>query len=177
MEYYNKNIQLDKDVIKDVFTEIKLDTKMLVFGLGHDSKMWYESVGKNAFFIENNDSYIDLNKNHISENNIIKYNYETTCLSSFNLSDDTIKNFMIPEKIMNEAPFDIIIIDGPEGFSSIKPGRLIPCYWSTLLSKPGTIIYIDDANRNLEKFCIEKYFKNNVKKEFHKRNKCVKIYI
>ena len=177
MEYYNKNIQIDKDVIQDVFTEIKPNTKMLVFGLGHDSKMWYESVHKNAFFIENNDNYIDLNKNHISSNNIIKYDYKTTCLSSFNLSDDIIKKFIIPEKILNEAPFDIIIIDGPEGFAPLKPGRLIPCYWSTFLSKSGTIIYIDDANRNLEKFCIEKYFKNNVKKEFLKRNKCVKIYI
>lgn len=61
---------------------------------------------------------------------------------------------------MKEAPFDIIIIDGPEGYSSEKPGRLLPCYWSTILSKPGTVIYVDDANRTLEAYCIETYFKS-----------------
>jgi hypothetical protein len=139
--------------------------------------MWFESTNKNTFFIEHNDKYIEMNKNHISSNNIIKYEYKTNCFSSFVLSDNEIQNFVIPEKIMNEAPFDIIIIDGPEGFSPEKPGRLIPCYWSTILSKPGTIIYIDDANRKLEKFCIEKYFKNYYKKEFNKREKCVKILL
>jgi len=177
MEHYNNYIQIDKDVIEDVFAEIKPNTKMLVFGLGHDSKMWYEGVNKNAFFIENNDDYIKMNINHIPPNNIIKYDYKITCLTSFKLTENEIKEFVIPEKLINEAPFDIIIIDGPEGFCYTKPGRLIPCYWSTLLSKPGTIIYIDDANRKLESFCIEKYFKQYDKKEFSKRDKCVKIYI
>lgn len=177
MEHYNSNIQIDKDVIEDVFSEIKANTKMLVFGLGYDSKMWYEGNNKNTFFIENNDKFIQLNMKNISAENIIKYDYVTTCLSSFTLNDNEIKDFFIPEKIVNEAPFDIIIIDGPEGFSPEKPGRLIPCYWSTLLSKPGTVIYIDDANRRLENFCIEKYFKKFLKKEFKKRDKCVKIYI
>ena len=60
---------------------------MLVFGLGYDSKMWYEAVNKNAFFIEHNDKYIEMNKDCISVNNIIKYDYKTNCLSSFELTD------------------------------------------------------------------------------------------
>lgn len=177
MEYYNANIQLDKEVIKDVFTEIKKNTKMLVFGLGYDSKMWYKGNHSNTFFVENNDNYIQMNINVIPKNNIIKYNYNTTCASSIQLTDDQIKKFNVPEKIMNEAPFDIIIIDGPEGYSLDKPGRLLPCYWSTLISKPGTVIYIDDANRTLETYCIKKYFTNNIKKEFSRRNKCIKVYM
>ena len=177
MEYYNSNVQIDKDVVKDVFTEIKPNTKMLVFGLGYDSKMWYEANHKNTFFIENNDKYIQLNIQDIPADHIVKYDYRTTCASSIQLTDDTIKDFIIPDKIMNEAPFDIIIIDGPEGYSPEKPGRLIPCYWSTLLSKKGTVIYVDDANRKVEDYCINKYFKDYRKSEFNKRDKCVKIYI
>lgn len=52
MEYYNDKIQLDKLVIKDVFDNIKPNTKMLVFGLGFDSKMWCEGTNKNTFFIK-----------------------------------------------------------------------------------------------------------------------------
>lgn len=177
MEYYNSNIQLDKDVITDVFTEIKPNTKMLVFGLGYDSKMWYKGNHSNTFFIEHNDIYIEMNKKDIPATNIIKYTYRTSCASSMKLSAEQICAYTIPEKIMKEAPFDIIIIDGPEGYSSEKPGRLLPCYWSTILSKPGTVIYVDDANRTLEAYCIETYFKSYKKKEFNKRDKCVKIYM
>jgi hypothetical protein len=176
MNFYNSRIQLDKDVINDVFTHIKENTKMLVFGLGYDSKMWYEG-NKNTFFVENKEKYIQMNINNIPANNIIQYDYKTTCSSSITLSDKEIHTFIIPEKLLKEGPFDIIIIDGPEGYSPLTPGRLIPCFWSTLLSKKGTLIYIDDATRQLETFCIEKFFSNYPKKEFTKREKCVKIYM
>jgi hypothetical protein len=176
MEYYNTNIQIHKEVIDDVFSHFTSSSKMLVFGLGYDSKMWYEGNSKNTFFIENNDFYIDLNKD-IPKNNVIKYDYKTTCSESMELSDSKISSFKIPKKILSEAPFDIIIIDGPEGHTRESPGRLIPCYWSTILSKPSTIIYIDDASRPLENFCIEKYFLKYSKKVFTSRKICVKIYV
>jgi hypothetical protein len=177
MEYYNSNIQIDKSVINDVFTHFNSNSKMLVFGLGYDSKMWYEGNKKNTFFIENKDEYIKMNIKDIPQDNIIKYDYKTTCSSCIKLTDNEINDFKIPEKIVKEGPFDIIIIDGPEGFSPEKPGRLIPCYWSTMLSKPGTVIYVDDSNRHLENFCIKKYFQQYQKKEFPNRDKCTKIYI
>ena len=177
MQYYNKNIQLHKNVINDVFSNIKVNTKMLVFGLGYDSKMWYEGNNSNTFFIEDKEKYIELNKKDIPNDNIIEYNYKTLCKNSKNLTDDEIKKFIIPEKLLKLAPFDIIIIDGPEGYNDEKPGRLIPCYWTTLLSKKGTIIYVDDSNRPLEDFCIKKYFNTYVKENFIERGKCTKIYI
>ncbi len=39
MEYYNTNIQIHKEVIEDVFSHFTPTSKMLVFGLGYDSKM------------------------------------------------------------------------------------------------------------------------------------------
>ena len=51
MEYYNKNIQISKEVIEDIFSNFADETKMLVFGLGYDSKMWYNG-NKNTYFIE-----------------------------------------------------------------------------------------------------------------------------
>jgi hypothetical protein len=175
MNHYNLNIQLSNDIINDIFTEFKPDTKMLVFGLGYDSKMWYEGTNKNTFFVENNDVYIELNKNDISSDNIIKYYYNTKCSLSDKLKDNEINEFIIPEMIVKQAPFDIILIDGPEGYSGEKPGRLIPCYWSLMLSKPGTLIYVDDANRPLEQYCIEKFYKEYSKRLIN--NRCMKIKI
>jgi len=176
MEYYNKHIQIDKKVIDDVFSNIKANTKMLVFGLGYDSMMWYKGNNKNTFFVENNDKYIQLNSKYIPSDKIIKYDYKTNCISSQELTESEIQKFEIPEKILQNAPFDIIIIDGPEGYSPEKPGRLIPCYWSSLISKQGTLIYVDDSSRVLEDFCIKKYFPTNIKQEFSEREKCTKIY-
>jgi hypothetical protein len=177
MEYYNKNIQIDKNVIEDIFKNITPTTKILVFGLGYDSKMWYEGNNKNTFFVEDKNEYIELNKQDIPIDNIIKYNYKTTCEISPKLSDNQIKSFTIPEKIKQLAPFDIIIIDGPEGYSRDRPGRLIPCYWSTLLSKPESLIYVDDSSRILESYCVKKFFNNKIKTIFPKRYGCTKIYM
>jgi hypothetical protein len=176
MEFYNSKIQLGIEVIQDVFLNTTPNTKMLVFGLGYDSKMWYEN-NKNTFFIENNDEYIKLNEQDIPLLNIIKCDYTTTCKTSMSLTDEQIHKFKIPESLVNLAPFDIIIIDGPTGYDENTPGRLIPCFWSTLLSKKGTIIYIDDSSRALEGWCIQKYYKNNVHKIFTERLGCTKIII
>jgi hypothetical protein len=175
MEFYRNEIQIDKKVINDIFQNYTPTTRMLVFGLGYDSKMWYNR-NKDTYFIENNDKFINLNRKDIPPENIIKYDYKNINVnSSFNLNDDAISEYNIPEKIKNLAPFDIILIDGPEGCHRTAPGRLIPCYWTTLLSKPGTIIYIDDSSRKLETFCINKFFKHNKKEVFEERLHCTKI--
>ena len=99
MEFYNKNIQISKEVIKDVFSNFTPNTKMLVFGLGYDSKMWYNG-NKNTYFIEDNKEYINLNINDIPKSQIIKYEYKNLNVNnSFTMSDDNIKQFIIPEEI------------------------------------------------------------------------------
>ena len=175
MEYYNKSIQISKHVIKDVFTNFTSNTKLLVFGLGYDSKVWYNG-NKNTYFIESNNKYINLNKNDIPESNIFKYDYKNIKVKdSFKMSIDDIKKYVIPEKIKNLAPFDIIIIDGPEGYQDDSPGRLIPYYWSTILSKKGTIIYGDDSSRKLENYFLNNFFKDKEKILFKDRLGCTKI--
>ena len=176
MEHYNKNIQLDIKVIKDIFANITPTTKMLVFGLGYDSKMWYLGNNKNTFFVENKQEYINLNKNDIAASNIIKYDYKTTCETSTKLSDEEIQQFEIPKELRDLAPFDIILIDGPEGYNIYTPGRLLPCYWATQLATLGTLIYVDDSVRPLEDYCIKKYFSKTLNELFTERNQCTKVY-
>ena len=99
MDFYNKSIQISKKVIEDVFSNFTPNTKMLVFGLGYDSKMWYNG-NKNTYFIESNDEFINLNKNDIPTSNIIKYEYKNINVrDSFKMSVDDINKYIIPEKI------------------------------------------------------------------------------
>ena len=175
MEHYNKKIQIDKKVVDDVFANIKPGTKMLVFGLGYDSKMWYEGTNKNTYFVEDKEEYIQLNINDVPASNIIKYEYTTMCKNIMAMTDSELKKCNVPEKLLELAPFDIIIVDGPEGWSGDKPGRLIPCYWASLLSKKGTIIYVDDSCRAVENYCIHKFFPSNISEIFPDRSRCTKI--
>jgi glucuronoxylan 4-O-methyltransferase len=125
MEYYTDKIQLHKCVINDIFDNITSSTKMLVFGLGYDSKMWYEGNNKNTFFVEDNKYYVKLNENDIPSSHIIQYKFETTCEQCMKLTNEEISNFVCPPELITNGPFDIILIDGPQGWNKDCPGRLI----------------------------------------------------
>jgi hypothetical protein len=187
--YKDVNVQnnlttINKNVILDIFNNIGNNKNMLVFGLGVESKMWYEKNGNNTYFVEDKDENIDLVKNDIPQDNIIKYEYKTCCKTCGLLKSKQIKEFKIPEQLLRLAPFDVILIDGPDNYHSggyikkyaKKPGRLIPCYWSSLLNKPGTLIYLNDSEHVLENYYIKRFFNDNVKEEFIGVQNCTKIY-
>ena len=176
-KYYNANIQTTKVVINDIAQQcFNSGKKMLVFGLGYDSNLWYNLTGQNTYFVEDNIAYINLNKN-IDSSHIIHYIYTgVTVPSSFKLTDQDIEAFKIPDELLDIAPFDIIYIDGPTGWNNNCPGRLLPIYWSAnFLSKKETVIYIDDCKRPLETYCIDKFFKDNVKEFLDVGQGCMKI--
>jgi hypothetical protein len=175
IKYYNKNIEIDKNVIDDIYNLKK--EKALIFGLGNDSKMWY-NMFKEVYFIENLEEWI--NKSDIPKENIIKYEYNNiTVKSSFNINLDNLeKLFPIPDKIKEIKDIDIIIIDSPKGGCDENPGRLIPIFWtSKYLASKKTIVYIDDSNRKLEKYSIDKLCKNFESRIlFKNRNGCMKLW-
>lgn len=176
--YYNNNIQIHINVINDILQECKRKpTKMLVFGLGNDSILWYNATNKNTIFVEDDINYI--NFTNIPQDNIIKYNYsDITVSKSMNLTIGDIEKYKIPDKLIELSPFDIIIIDGPKGYRDNHPGRLLPIYWSKYyLSKPGTILYIDDSKRLLESNCINRFLIANKVKYFHERDGCDKCIV
>lgn len=170
--YYNNNIQLSKNIIIEILKNIVDENKkVLIFGLGNDSLLWYKAnKEKNIFFVENNSIYIEKNRN-IDREYIIKYNYKdiTVDKSIKNLID--VKKYKIPKKLLNQKPFDIILIDGPEGYSNDSHGRELPFYWSkNFLMHEKTKIFIDDFNRDLEYELFLKYFGNYKYFYFPERN-------
>jgi hypothetical protein len=182
--YENNIILLNKDLVLDICNNIGNNKKMLVFGLGFESKMWYEKNGKNTYFVEDKDEKINKFEGEIPAENIIKYEYKTCCETCGLLKSKQIKEFKLPEELLSLTPFDVIVIDGPENYHSRryikkyakKPGRLIPCYWSSLLNKSGSIVYVNHSELVLEDYFIKRFFNDNVKEEFIGVHKCTKIY-
>ena len=178
----DKRIQLDIKVINDIVHEVrnKPNLKMLVFGLGYDSKLWFKELGKNVYFVEHDKKYVNLN-NTIPQKNIIEYGYRNiNVYDSLKRVQNTsyIESYKMPTELAKVGPFDIILIDGPLGYSSNTPGRLLPMYWAKhRLSKADTLIYVDDIKRPLESKCYDAYFSQLSTEIFQERGGCAKIRI
>ena len=176
-KYYNSNIQMHPKVIDDICKDC-VHKKMLVWGLGYDTPLWWNVADNNTYFIESKDMYIELNKD-IPDKNIVKYTYpDINVRQSLDYPEKFISR-NVPESILKLGYFDVIIIDGPYGNSDNGPGRLLPIYWSlNYLSKPNTVIYIDDSNRELEAFCIKKYCKpDQIVKKYPYRKGTIKYIV
>jgi hypothetical protein len=153
----NKNIQTSKEVMRIILSHLSKmqNPKMLVFGLGYDSQLWFNATNKNTFFIEDNKTYIDLCKNKIPLTNVCHFVYNTKV--KFGIPNN-LNSVSPPQHIIKNAPYDAIFIDGPAGYDDEKPGRTLPMFWCNQLCAKGGLIFIDDSNRKLEKQCIEKFF-------------------
>jgi hypothetical protein len=174
--WYRDDIQIHTNVIGDILDECEgKNVRMLVFGLGNDSNLWHNVTNKNTTFVEDDIHYINTN----TDKNVIHYKYSNiTVCKSYTMTIEDIHKYPIPEELLNLAPFDIIIIDGPRGYKEDHPGRLLPIYWSKYyLSKTGTIIYVDDSKRELESKCIERFLSDNRVKHFPQRGGCDKFII
>lgn len=158
VNYWNKNIQVDKDIACEIAKKA-FGKKMLVFGLGYDSLFWYHATKGQTYFVEDDEDFIFFNKDLLK--NIIPCNYHGTSVSK---SLDFLKNpsrsyysLSPPIELIKLAPYDLIFVDGPKGFSNDLPGRLHPIKWSSNIINNKGSIYIDDAGRQLEKKAVEKY--------------------
>lgn len=190
--FYTASIQLEKAVITDLHQLINRlrsergehgdPVTMLVFGLGHDSRMWHEATGHHTYFVEHDRSWIARYTDMIPVDRIAHYEYPTTVrrtMEEWSSIEEGLSAFSLPSMIGHHAPYDIILIDGPTGYNGDCPGRVLPCFWSSRpgLARTGTRVYIDDARRSLEKRCIETFFVrrgHSLELFFEKRDGCAK---
>jgi hypothetical protein len=143
------------------FTYIKnhsIDKKMLVFGCGRDSILW-RSISEKVLFLEHNSSWIDQNYD-----DIVKVVYtckmrETTKLLE-EYKNNNYENLYVKDIIENpmicEESWDIILVDGPEGYDMNKThGRVQSIFMGKRLANSNTDIFVHDINRYVEKKCCE----------------------
>ena len=143
---------------------------MLVFGVGRDSIIW-NTVNENGYtlFVEHDRRWANSIVQQIPDINTIIYEYETTCDPELPIHEQPPINekelFTHPmPKELAEKSWDIILIDGPTGFNSECPGRMLPIYWSSIISDSSCDIFIDDYSRPIEFTYTNKFL-------FHRYNK------
>jgi hypothetical protein len=152
-------VQLAHSVIHDIVNEIqrRQNSKVLVFGLGFDTPIWKEAARRSSssvIFVEENPKYIALNPTTMMV--YMSASAWGTSVDKGHLVDDS-KLCEIPDCLAS-LKFDVILVDGPTGYSPKSPGRQGSIWWSSQLCAPGGVVYIDDAHRPIESKSIERYF-------------------
>ena len=141
---------------------------MLVFGVGGDSIIW-NTINEAGYtlFIEHDDRWTRKTREQIPGVNVITYQYNTRCEPEWPIheqpainSADLLQHAMPGE--LGERKWDVILIDGPTGFNNKCPGRMLPIFWSSLISDSSCDIFIDDYSRPIEftytnRFLFHKY--------------------
>ena len=115
--------------------------KLLVFGLGHDSRL-SACAGVRLAFVEDNPTYLTAAP---AESAVIIYEFNSRVAVWFPIPDP-------PRQLIQE--WDYVLVDGPAGFNSFCPGRQIPIAWARLLASKQ--VFVHDYERPWERQVCDK---------------------
>merc|ERR1719512_107629 len=110
--------QLRGEVLKSICARLHENASLLVFGLGRDSKLWYENAvnKKNTFFLENHEDWLKFqNEDVVKATRLVKYTSEATKYKEELQDEEKLAELFesLPAEI--KRPFDLILVDSPIG--------------------------------------------------------------
>ncbi len=133
----------------------KSPCNMLVFGVGRDSKLWIESnfLGQ-TIFLEDNKTWFNRICSEIPQINACLVQYNTKRKDwQYWLEESKAQELLLdlPSEIM-ETKWDIIFVDGPEGWSDDKPGRMKSIFTAAYLAykSENCHVFVHDCDRPVE---------------------------
>lgn len=133
----------------------KAPCNLLVFGLGYDSLFWARlNRGGRTLFLEDNFGWLQ----NISRTSKfifalpVRYGTKRKEWKRF-LADPGLNHMELP-RVVSGQPWDLILVDGPEGWSNDTPGRMKSIYLAAKLIKPDGDVFVHDCDREVENaFC------------------------
>jgi len=176
--------QLNGDVLQSICARLHQNASLLVFGLGRDSKLWYQNaINKdNIFFLENHPDWLQFQDDDVRKvTRIVEYTSDAAKYET-ELQDQT-KLAALHESLPAEIkrPFDMILVDSPMGMevnslpwlantlgdllgaktllqmhpAPHTPGRTQSIFAAKQLSHEHTLVYVDDFHRAVEQVATE----------------------
>lgn len=132
--------------------------RLLVFGCGNDSAFWeaLNAEGETAF-IEDDPTWAEMAMDKLSASPVYVVSYGTQLSQWRGLLD-------MPRALKLDLPleltlqkWDIIIVDGPEGFQPFSSGRMKSIFTAAKLVAPGGVVFVHDVQREPEAAYAAKY--------------------
>ena len=148
-------------LVEDEYTLIaetlikKSPCNMLVFGVGRDSEMWIKnnSLGKTVF-LEDNKTWFNRISAKIPHINAHLVKYSTKRKDWQYWLDENHTNELLLDLPLEirEMKWDIIFVDGPEGWSDEKPGRMKSIFTAAYLAHQykDCHVFVHDCDRPVE---------------------------
>ena len=146
-------------IVMDVVME-KAPCDFLVFGLGNDSRLWSNiNRGGNTVFVEDNEEWFQ--KVLSSDRQIKAYlvNYLTVRTQWQELLENPARLDMVLPPEIEQQKWDVILIDGPNGWSDAKPGRMKSIFHSSRLAAYSGDVFVHDCHREVEQAYSDRFLK------------------
>jgi len=129
--------------------------RLLIFGAGNDTKLYARAnAGGHILVLESYPYWIEAIKEIGCATAVVTYGSQVNQppLSPCPVPDG------VPPSALRE-PWDVIIVDGPEGWRPDAPGRQQSIFLAAQLVRPKTTIFLHDYERPLERMFAEQYLK------------------
>ncbi|KAJ4816361.1 glucuronoxylan 4-O-methyltransferase-like protein (DUF579) [Rhynchospora pubera] len=155
---------------------------MLVFGLGAESPLWRAlNHGGRTVFLDENSYYAEYMEGQHPGLETYDVSYTTqvrdlhdllaSARESRNSDCRPVQNLLFSEcrLALNDLPnqlydvnWDVILVDGPRGYSSKSPGRMAAIFTASVLARSAkrdgtTDIMVHDYDREVERVCSEEF--------------------
>ncbi|GAA2867553.1 hypothetical protein GGQ99_001277 [Aminobacter niigataensis] len=152
--HYDSQIQLSPFQAQLIGSAIKSRSpgcRLLVFGVGYDTPLWLSlNDDGETHFLESSSEWIDVARAKTPEISVsLLPTFDLTVEKTASLSGSDLSKFPPPRELTQQQ-WDVIVVDGPPGFSPGDPGRAIAIYWASVLASPSSHVFCDDYERPLE---------------------------
>jgi hypothetical protein len=163
------------------------DVNILVYGTGHDSKLWIEcarSVNSKVTFLEPSERWADVARQSFPDANVLGVEYFTKasewnelfeqfeaeynmlCLEYIScgfIQTDTLKTFPKMLKVAEandvwNTEYDVVIVDSPIGSANGRMTSIVHALGVAMYSESCTV-FVHDAQRQIEAFYINKFMR------------------
>lgn len=144
-----------------------LSAPKAVFGLGNDSRFWSRiNRGGNTVFIEDNKEWFEKAIRLDRKTRAYLVNYLTQRTQWQELLEHTDRLEMVLANEVEREKWDVILVDGPNGWNDMNPGRMKSIYLSSRLAANSGDVFVHDCHREVEQIYSDRFLRpENLKAE------------
>jgi len=137
--------------------------RLLVFGVGEDSRLWQRAnCNGHTTFLEEHSGWLHKVKSSIRDLDAHLVNYGTTCAGVASYMAYPF-DMEVPEQVASEC-YDVILVDAPTGFDASRPCRMQAAHFAMQRAseclesgtKQRVAVFLHDAERPTEQEITQK---------------------